>query len=83
MRDIYPINHRILVVALSEEYSILFSGYLDKKSYLRVAEDGMHMRNHDFNETTKLVCSDLFSLLSFMFEREFLCHYFVLMPPLL
>ena len=32
MHDLYPTNLRIPVVALSEEYSISFPGYLDKKS---------------------------------------------------
>ena len=60
MRDLYPTNHHIPVVALSKEYFIPFPIYLDNKSYQQVVEDGMHMRNHDFNETTKLVCSNLF-----------------------
>ena len=58
MRNLYPVNLLILVVALSEEYSALFPSYMDKKSYQRVAEDRMHIRNHDFDETTELVCSD-------------------------
>ena len=48
----------LLAVALSEEYTIPFLGYLDGKSYQRVAEDGMYIRNHDFNETAELVCLD-------------------------
>ena len=84
MHDLYPISHRIPVVALVEEYSIPFSSYLNKNSYLHVAEDGMHMCNHDFNEMAKLVCSNLFSHpLSFLFGREFLWHHFVLMPHFL
>ena len=63
MRKLYPISYRILIVALSEEYSVPFPGY--------------------FNETIELVCYDLLSLLSFAFEREFLCHHFVLTPPFL
>ena len=55
MYELYPTNLRISVVALSEEYSIPFPGYMDKKSYQHVAEDGMYIRNHDFNETAKLV----------------------------
>ena len=83
MRGLYPISCCILVVVLLEEYSVPFPSYLDKKSYLRMAKDGMHMRNHDFNETAELVCYDLFSLIFFLFEREFLCCHFVLVPPLL
>ena len=60
MRDLYPTSHRIPVVELSEEYFIPFLSYLDNKSYQRVAEDEMHMRNHDFKETAELVCFDLF-----------------------
>ena len=33
MRELYPTNHQISVVALSKEYFIPFLGYLDKKSY--------------------------------------------------
>ena len=58
MRELYPTNLRIPVVALSEEYSIPFPDYLDKKSYQCVAEYGMYIHNHDFNETTELVWSD-------------------------
>ena len=81
MHDLYPINHYIPVVVLSKEYFVPFLGNFDKKSYLCVDEDGIHMRNHDFKEMTELVCSDLFLIL--FFEREFLCRHFVLMPPLL
>ena len=63
MCKLYPTSYRILIVALSEEYSVSFPGY--------------------FNETTEPVCYDLLSLLSFAFEREFLCHHFVLTPPVL
>ena len=78
MRDLYPTSHRISVVALSKEYFVPFPCYLDKKFYQRVAKDGMHMRNHDFNEMVGLVCSDFFS-----FERESLCQRVFLMPSLL
>ena len=53
--ELYPTNLRIPVVALFEKYSIPFPGYLDKKPYQHMAEDGMYIRNHDFNETTELV----------------------------
>ena len=59
MRNLYPINHHIPIMVLSEEYFVPFLGYLDKKSYQCMAEDGMHMRNHDFNEKAELVCSNL------------------------
>ena len=59
MRKLYPTNLRIPMMALSEEYSIPFPGYLDKKSYQFVAKDGMYIRNHDFNEMAKLVWSNL------------------------
>ena len=58
MHELYPTNLRIQVVALSEEYFIPFPGYVDKKSYQRVAEDGMYIHNHDFNETVELVRLD-------------------------
>ena len=56
MRDLYPTLLRVPVVALGEEYFIPFPGYLDRKSFLHVAEDGMFIHNHDFNESAKLVC---------------------------
>ena len=58
MHELYLTNLQISVVAFSEEYTIPFPGYLDGKSYQRVAEDGMYIRNHDFNETTELVWQD-------------------------
>ena len=54
-RELYPNNLRIPMVARVEEYSIPFPNYLDKKSYQRVAEERMYIRNHDFDETTELV----------------------------
>ena len=77
-RDLYHTSHRILVVVILEEYFVPFPSYLDKNSYHHVAEDGMHMRNHDFNETTELACSDFFS-----FEPKFLFRHVFLMLPLL
>ena len=50
-----PTNLQIPVVALFEEYSIPFPGFMDKKSCQCVVEDGMYIRNHDFNETVELV----------------------------
>ena len=51
MLELYPNLLRILVMARVEEYFIPFPSYMDKKSYQRVAEDGMFIRNHDFDET--------------------------------
>ena len=82
MHNLYLTSHRIPVVALSEEYFVPFPSYLDNKSYQRVAENEMHMHNHDFNVTAELVCSDLFfflnanSLAFIFFNASFL-------PPLL
>ena len=59
MHDLYPHNFRVLTVAHGEEYSIPFPINLDKRSYQRVAEDGMYMRNHDFGETVELVWLNL------------------------
>ena len=50
MHDLYPTLLRVLVAAHVEEYSVPFPGYLDRKFFQRVAEDGMLIRNHDFNE---------------------------------
>ena len=55
MRELYLTNLRIPVAALFEEYFVPFPGYLDKKSYQRVTEDVMYIRNHDFNETAEFV----------------------------
>ena len=79
MHDLDPTSHHIPMVALSEEHYIPFPNYLDNKSYQRVAEDGMHIHNHDFNEIAKPVCSDLSPfcfVFFFFFEREFLCLHF-------
>ena len=55
MCELYPNNLRIPVVARAEEYFIPFPSYMDKKSYQRVAEDGMYIRKHDFDEMVELV----------------------------
>ena len=59
MRDLYPHVFCVPMVARFEEYTIPFPNYLDKGFYQRVAEDGMYIRNHDFNETAKMVWFDL------------------------
>ena len=59
MRDLYPHNFLVSAMAHGEEYSIPFHVNLDKRSYQRVAEGGMYMRNHDFDETTELVWLNL------------------------
>ena len=55
MRELYPNLLRIPMAACTEEYSIPFFSYMDKKSYQRVAEDRMFIHNHDFDETIELV----------------------------
>ena len=55
MRDLYPTLLRVPVVAHTEECSIPFPGLMDKKSFQWVAEDGMYICNHDFNESVELV----------------------------
>ena len=55
MHDLYPNNILMSMVACAKEYPIPFPNYMDKKSYQRVAEDGMYIRNHDFDETAELV----------------------------
>ena len=59
IRNLYPHIFRFPVVARSKEYFIPFPNYLDKGSYQRVAKEVMYIRNHNFNETAKLVWSDL------------------------
>ena len=55
MRELYPTLLRIPMAALSKEYSISFPSYMNKKSYQRVAENMMFIRNLDFDETVELV----------------------------
>ena len=55
MCDLYPNLLRMLVAAHVEKYTIPFPGYMDKKSYQRVAEDEMFIRNHEFDEMVELV----------------------------
>ena len=59
MRDLYPHNFRLPVVAYREEYSIPFPVILDKRSYQHMAEDGIYMHNHDFDKTNELVWLNL------------------------
>ena len=58
MHDLYPNLLLIPVAARAEEYSIPFLGYMDKKSYKHVAEEGMFIHNHNFDETIELVWLD-------------------------
>ena len=55
MRELYPDLLQIPMAAHVEEYSIPFPNYMDKKSYQRMAMDGMFIRNHDFDEMVELV----------------------------
>ena len=54
MCKLYPNLLRIPVVT-HIEYFIPFPSYMDKKSYQRVANDEMIIRNHDFDKSTELV----------------------------
>ena len=56
MLNLYPTLLRVRVATYVEEYFIPFPGNLDRKSYQLVVEDKILTRNHDFNESTKLVC---------------------------
>ena len=59
IHDLYPTLFLVLVATHAEEYSIPFPDYLDRESFQHVAEDGMLIHNHDFNESVELVCFDL------------------------
>ena len=59
MLDLYPHSFHVPAVAHGEEYSISFPVNLDKRSYQHVAEDGMYMYNHDFDEIVELVLLNL------------------------
>ena len=56
MRDLFLTLLQLPVIARAEEYFVPFPGHLDKKSFLHIAEDGMLIYNHDFNESAELVC---------------------------
>ena len=58
MSELYPNLLRIPVEARVEEYSIPFPGYMDKKTYQRVAKDKMFIHSQDFDKTIELVCLD-------------------------
>ena len=58
MRDLYPNYFRVLVAARAEQYSISFPVYINKEAFQWVAEDGMHIRNHDFHQSVELVRVD-------------------------
>ena len=53
--DLYPTLLRVPMVSRTEEYFVPFPNNLDRKSFQRVAKDGMLIRNHDFNESAELV----------------------------
>ena len=55
MHDLYLTLLRVLMVARAEEYPIPFLGFMDRKSFQRVAKDEMCIHNHDFNENAELV----------------------------
>ena len=55
MRDLYPNYFQVLVVARSEQYSISFPVYMNKEAFRSMAEDGMLIRNHDFQRSAELV----------------------------
>ena len=59
MHDLYPHSFCLPAAAREEEYSIPFPASLNKRSYEHVAEKGMYMHNHDFNDTTELVWLNL------------------------
>ena len=58
MHDLYPIYFRMPVTAHSEQYSIPFLVYVDKEDIQPVAEDGMFIRNHNFQRSTELVIAE-------------------------
>ena len=55
MRELYSNLLRMPVAARAEEYSVPFPSYMDNKSYQRVVENGMFIRNHELDETVELV----------------------------
>ena len=58
MRDLYPNLLLVSTTARVEQYSISFPSYLDGETFQHVAEDGMLIRNHNFHQSTELVCFD-------------------------
>ena len=58
MHDLYPNYFRMPVTARSEQYSISLSVYVDKEDIQPVAEDGMFIGNHNFQQSAELVSVD-------------------------
>ena len=58
MHDLYQNYFRMLVTSCSEQYSIPFLIYIDKEDFQPVADDGMFIRNHNFNRSAELVSAD-------------------------
>ena len=58
MRDLYPNYFQIPVAALVEQYSISLPIYMDKEDFQLVVDDGMLIRNHNFNRSAELVSAD-------------------------
>ena len=46
------------MTARLEQYSIPLSVYIDKEDFQPVADDGMLIRNHNFNRSVELVSAD-------------------------
>ena len=55
MHDLYPNYFTMPVTARSEQYSIPLPVYVDKEDIQPVAEDGMFIRNHNFQRSAELV----------------------------
>ena len=55
MHDLYPNYFRMLVTACSEQYSIPLPVYVDKEDIQPMTEDGMFIRNHNFQRSAELV----------------------------
>ena len=58
MHDLYPNYFRMLVTARLKQYSISLPVYVDKEDIQPVAEDGMFIRNHNFQRSTELVSAE-------------------------
>ena len=55
MHHLYPNYFRMLMTARSEQYSIPLPVYVNKEDIQPLAEDGMFIRNHNFQRSVELV----------------------------
>ena len=58
MHDLYPNYFRMPMTARSKKYSIPLPVYVDKEDLQPLAEDGMFIRNYNFQRSAELVSAE-------------------------